>query len=123
VLENVPAASSINVPTKVDWVQPEDDIPSMEEAPEVLSMEPMTEVPTVQAERQESTIAGSYKEPAPENINLMPVVEPEPEEITLVSPPRRIQIDWEQPKPWETLSKDIEFFPTLLGGVDTKSGC
>jgi hypothetical protein len=121
VPEDVPASSPISVPTEIEWVQPEDDVPSMEEALEVLSMEPITEVPTVQAERQESTMAGSSNELAAiERMGAMPVVEPELEEITLVSPPRRIQIDWEQPKPWETMSKEIEFFPTLLGDVDTK---
>jgi hypothetical protein len=119
VAADVPAASPITLPTTNEWMQPEHDIPSMEEGLEVLSMEPSAEVPKVQADAKEVAVEGSYNEPASEIINVMPVVRPEPEEITLVSPPRRITIDWEQPKPWETMSKEIEFFPTLLGDVDT----
>jgi serine/threonine protein kinase len=66
-------------------------------------------------------------EPKPlmvQSVSVTSVVDPEPEEITLVSPPRRITIDWEKPAPWEPtaarLSNEIEFFPTLLGDVDKR---
>src|SRR5688572_5293511 len=114
IVEAVPVPS----PKKIEWVQPEDDIPLMDDVLQVAAQD-STEVAAVQLEEIE--VAGPYNEPLPaKNPVVVPAFEPEQEEITLVSPPRRITIDWEQPKPWETLSKQIEFFPTLLGEVDTK---
>jgi len=64
----------------------------------------------------------------PEPIAIQPasvvaVIEKEPEEITLVSPPRRITVEWDQPPSWEPgehISKEIEFFPTLLGDANNR---
>ena len=152
VSEDVGAEPPLYVAKKIKWEQPEDDIPSLEEAVEVLAREGSSpEVPLFGPQPAENvSVIGPYSERAADT-NVSPVVvpvrrevqipdevanietrsavqgvsvisdvEPEQEEITVVSPPRRIKIDWEQPKEWETLSKEIEFFPTLLGDVDTK---
>ncbi len=91
-------------PTKIEWHQPEDDIPSVADASEVLSREQWTEIPAVQEE---------------------------PEEITLVTAPsRRIRIEWDRPTGRQDLSParrfsartsdEIGFFPTILGDVEER---
>ena len=64
----------------------------------------------------------------PEPVAIQPAsvvaaIEQGPEEITLVSPPRRITVEWDQPPSWEPgehISKEIEFFPTLLGEANNR---
>ena len=128
---NAPTAVP-NILKNVETIEIEDDISTLEETFEALSREQMSAVTSMPVGAQDSAeaaaiqleeieVTGPSNESLPaKNPVVVPVFEPEPEEITLVTPPRRITIDWEQPKPWETLSKEIEFFPTLLGDVDTK---
>jgi len=62
VLENAPAAALLprGTPTIVQWEQPEDDIPSEAEVLEVLSREPITDIPFVRAEPRQSADVPAY---------------------------------------------------------------
>lgn len=123
-LQSAPVSSVETVPvriepTRIEWDQPEDDIPSLTEVMEVLTIEPIMEVPVV---LQESQVMKAVQETpkkvvsipdrpkpvpvaqaAPEKIAAIPqtrktiVSEPEePEEITVVTPrsaPVRIYVE------------------------------
>jgi len=117
--ERTMVAAVSSVRTKIEWEQPEDDIPSVAEVLNVLSEEPLAGIPIVYAE-PEAIIA------VPEAANEIMVDPEEPEEITLVSAPRRqITIEWEQPTALETFLSgqrqsvndldEVTFFPTILG--------
>ncbi len=135
----VPAPS---MPAKIEWEQPDDDIPSVANVREVLAKEQLTEIPIVQMEAEEAvTVPSPAKQETPAvqavpqkiaavpalNKPEIPVVYPEPEEITLVraTPARRIRIDWDRPaapqrrqhaqRSFSRTPDEVTFFPTILG--------
>lgn len=96
------------VPRKIEWKQPEDDVPSMDKMLEVLQAEPMIDNGAFQAEAEEITVVRPQKEP--------------------------LRVEWEEPEyfshnlaathfsPRQTI--DDEYFPTILGtkpDVDAKA--
>jgi hypothetical protein len=97
--------------TKIEWEQPDEDIPSIADVLEVLSSEDVTEI----APEPEAIMAIS------EEPKAVPVIEPE--EITVVGPRRPpVRINVEQPTPVLTYapSSEVVFSPTLLGSVKTR---
>ena len=121
---------------KIEWQQPDDDIPSEAAVLEALASEQIFEAPL--AERQPETIQVAIENvpilieesPRPDDISskdevlgILPMEDKpehspalaEEEEITQVQPEgRRIKIEWEQPA--LHLSDEIQFVPTILGG-------
>jgi serine/threonine protein kinase len=118
-------------PHKIEWDQPEDDIPSVADVLEVLGAEQLTEIPIVSLEAEEVPITQiePKKTAAVAEVPKEITVDPEePEEITVVSAPRRrIKIEWEKPAAPQGLLPDqrssahawdeVTFVPTILGNA------
>ncbi|HEV8593513.1 MAG TPA: protein kinase [Pyrinomonadaceae bacterium] len=144
VTESAPVRNS--VPKKVEWIQPEDDIPSVEDVVEVRAKEQTVETPVIKPKPtpRPKAIADVPVRGKPVKAELPPVehvypspaavakflakmktavVEPEPEEITLVrAPSKRITIEWEKKgSAVESIRDEISFFPTILGDVEEKT--
>ena len=96
------------VPRKIEWEQPEDDVPSVDKVLEVLQAEPMIDNGAFQAEMEEITVVRPQKEP--------------------------LRVEWEEPEYFsQNLAAthfsprqpiDDGFFPTILGAkpeIDTKA--
>lgn len=121
VCEASPATVPLHrAPAKIEWDQPEDNIPSIADVIEILSKEQTGEAPAVHLEPEKIAAAMLRRQPAkiernqPENdiplkvealarrsneqLPETPAVRAEPEEITLVSAPgKRIRIDLDRP--------------------------
>ncbi len=81
-------------PTRIEWNQPEDDIPSVEDVMEVLAKEQVTEISVVQSDPEQIAAAGLQNSPIQvnqpeddippkERITEIPVVLPAPEKIAV----------------------------------------
>lgn len=132
-------------PKKIEWVQPEDDIPSEAEVREVLAKGHVDETPVFEPAPERAAFADAVIVAAvavePKKIELdlseddillqtdiveilskdeiidIPFAIEEPDEITLVSAPHsRIRVEWDRPVEWRDIYSDDEFPP-----ADSKS--
>lgn len=137
-LETTSAVLRPAKPAKIEWDQPEDDIPSLADVMEVRAQEHIAVMPVVQAQPEEIAVLPARTKPAKvERNQIVPspaavrrvlgrremarilVAQVEPEEITLVrAPSRRITIEWEgKHLAASCIPDEVSFFPTILGGA------
>jgi serine/threonine protein kinase len=128
-------------PAKIEWDQPEDDIPSLADVMEVRAQEHIPDAPVVQAQSEKIALVPARTKPAKVERNQIvaspaamrrvlgrqapariPAVQVEPEEITLVrAPSRRMTIEWENKRAdASSIPDEINFFPTIMRDIEKR---
>ncbi|MEP6850840.1 MAG: serine/threonine-protein kinase [Acidobacteriota bacterium] len=134
-------------PTRIEWEQPEDDIPSIGDVVEVMASESLAkpifenvkgrapaleqkleEIAAVAEVPKEIPVVQAVQEKAPEMPTRIATAPEGLEEITLVRPSREPFVEDPPPpvrmrvpiaRALQRVSSEITFFPTILGNTDT----